>query len=137
MTPELIRRALRFAISGLLVTGVHVLVAIGFIRFVSPVPTLANGVAFLVATTLSYAINTMWSFSSPMNGRNILRFVSVSMAGLFLAVVVSGAAQYYELNYIVGIGLVAFTVPPVTFLLHNFWTYRKTCRKSIADLIRS
>ena len=36
----------------------------------------------------------------------------------------SGAAQYYGLHYWYGIGLVVCIVPPVTFLLHNFWTYK-------------
>ena len=121
---ELTKQAKRFAISGLLVTGLHVLVATAFIRFILEAPSLANGIAFVVATVFSYMINTMWSFSSPLHGRNLLRFVLVSLVGLFLAVAVSGAAQYYNLHYMYGISLVVCTVPPVTFFLHSFWTYR-------------
>lgn len=121
---KLIKQAQRFAISGLLVTSLHVLVATCFINFVLAVPSLANGVAFVVATVFSYMVNTLWSFSSPLHRRNLLRFVLVSLVGLFLAVAVSGYAQYYNLHYIYGIGLVVCTVTPVTFLLHGFWTYR-------------
>jgi putative flippase GtrA len=121
---ELTRQAQRFAISGLLVTGLHVLVATCFINFVLDISSLANGVAFVVATAFSYMINTLWSFSSPLHRRNLLRFVLVSLVGCFFAVAVSGTAQYYDLHYMYGIGLVVCTVPPVTFLLHSFWTYR-------------
>lgn len=122
--PVLTRQALRFAISGLMVTGLHVLIATAFIQIILPVPSIANGVAFLVATVFSYLINTMWSFSSPLHGRNLFRFCVVSCIGLFLAMTISGTAQYYGLHYLYGIGLVVCIVPPTTFVLHNFWTYK-------------
>lgn len=124
LSPVLTRQALRFALSGLLVTGLHIFIATAFIQLVLPAPSLANGVAFGVATLFSYLINTLWSFSSPLHGRNLLRFCFVSFIGLFLAMAISGAAQYYGLHYWYGIGFVVCAVPPVTFLLHNFWTYR-------------
>jgi len=120
----LTRQALRFALSGLLVTGLHVLIATAFIQIILPAPSLANGVAFVVATVFSYLINTMWSFSSPLHGRNLIRFCIVSFIGLFLAMAISGIAQYFGLHYLYGIGFVVCIVPPVTFVLHNFWTYR-------------
>ena len=122
--PVLTKQAMRFAISGLLVTGLHVLIATAFIQFVLPAPSLANGVAFVVATVFSYWINTTWSFSRTLHGRNLVRFCIVSFAGLFLAMFISGVAQDYGLHYLYGIAFVACIIPPVTFLLHNFWTYR-------------
>ena len=119
-----IKQAVRFALSGLLVTGLHTIVAVAFIQIVSPTPALANGVAFLVATVFSYLINTTWSFSVTLHGKNLFRFICVSFIGLFLAMSISGAAQYYGLHYLYGILLVVCIVPAVTFLLHSFWTYR-------------
>ncbi|MBK8376032.1 MAG: GtrA family protein [Sphingomonadales bacterium] len=124
LSPVFMKRALRFAASGLLVTILHVVIATLFIEMVRPVPSLANGVAFLMATIISYVINTTWSFSSPLQGKNLFRFCLVSAVGLFLAMGISGAAQFYGLSYCYGIGGVVLVVPPVTFLLHNFWTYR-------------
>jgi SAM-dependent methyltransferase/putative flippase GtrA len=120
----LTRQALRFALSGLLITGIHVFIATVFIQILLLAPALANGVAFVVATIFSYLINTTWSFSSPLRGRNLFRFCCVSFIGLFLSTAISGAAQYYGLHYWYGIAFVVFTIPPVSFLLHNFWTYR-------------
>lgn len=120
----LLRQAKRFVVSGLLVTGLHVLIATSFIRMVSPVPPLANGVAFIVATGFSYFVNTLWSFSRPLDGKNMRRFVLVSVVGCFLAMTVSGLADFLDMHYGIGIVWVAVTVPPVTFLLHRFWTYR-------------
>ncbi|MBK5345535.1 GtrA family protein [Pseudomonas sp. TH49] len=120
----LIQRGLRFAVTGLFVTALHALVAVLFIHFVAPQPPLANGVAFAVATVVSYVINTTWSFSARLHGRTLLRFLSVSACGFLLAMFVAWAAQMAGLNYLLGIVAVALTIPAFTFVLHNFWTYR-------------
>ncbi|MGE8144245.1 GtrA family protein [Pseudomonas frederiksbergensis] len=119
-----IKRALRFAVTGVFVTALHAVVAVLFINFVVPLPPLANGVAFAVATVVSYLINTTWSFSARLHGRTLLRFMLVSGAGFLLAMFVAWAAQIAGLNYLLGIGAVALTLPAFTFVLHNFWTYR-------------
>lgn len=120
----LTKQALRFALTGVVITGLHVLIATAFIQSGLLTPYLANGVAFVGATMVSYLINTAWSFSSPLHGKNLLRFCIVSSVGLFSAMTISGAAQYYELHYWYGIGLVACIVPGLTFLLHSLWTYK-------------
>jgi len=122
--PLLTRQASRFALSGLLVTGLHAAIATAFIQLVLPAPSLANGVAFMASAIFSYLIHTMWTFSSPLHGRNLFRFCIVSTIGLFLAMAISGAAQNYGLHYGYGIGFVVCVVPPVTFLLQKYWTYR-------------
>jgi len=122
--PVITRRALRFAITGLLATGLHAVVAIVFIKQILNVPAIANGVAFVVATLVSYILNTMWTFSHLLQGRTLYRFCAVSCIGLGLAMLVSGVAQYWGLNYLWGILFVVLTVPPVTFVMHSLWTYR-------------
>jgi len=126
MTRELKVQARRFAASGVVATGVHVALATGFIRFVLMEPALANGIAFVIATVFSYTVNTLWSFSNTLTGTNFLRFSLVSLVGLTLTMLISGTAQYYGLHYMYGISLVVCMVPPTTFLLHKFWTYRKS-----------
>lgn len=110
--------------TGLFVTALHAVVAVLFIHFVMPMPPLANGVAFAVATVVSYLINTTWSFSARLHGRTLMRFMTVSGAGFLLAMFVAWVAQLAGLNYLLGIGAVALTIPAFTFVLHNFWTYR-------------
>jgi putative flippase GtrA len=120
----LIQRGLRFAVTGLLVTALHALVAVLFINSIAAQPPLANGVAFAVATVVSYVINTTWSFSARLHGRTLRRFLLVSTGGFFLAMFVAWAAQIAGLPYLLGIVAVALTIPAFTFVLHNFWTYR-------------
>ncbi|MDR6609514.1 putative flippase GtrA [Pseudomonas synxantha] len=120
----MIQRGFRFAVTGLFVTALHALVAVLFINFVVAHPPLANGVAFAVATVVSYVINTTWSFSARLHGRTLLRFLLVSAGGFLLAMFVAWVAQMAGLHYLLGIGAVALTIPAFTFVLHNFWTYR-------------
>ncbi|MDO7899747.1 GtrA family protein [Pseudomonas citrulli] len=124
MHSPLLRRALRFALTGLFVTAIHVVAAVSFMHLVLANPPLANGFAFLVATLVSYLINTLWSFSSQLRGRTLGRFVVVSVGGFWLAMLVAWVAQGAGLDYRAGIAAVALVIPVFTFILHNFWTYR-------------
>ncbi|MES2535663.1 MAG: GtrA family protein [Pseudomonadota bacterium] len=118
------KRAIRFACTGLFVTGVHALIVIMFMRFLMPHPPLANGVAFIGATLISYVINTTWSFSSRLNGKTFSRFVVVSVFGFLLAMLIAWIAQDLGFDYLIGLCAVALTMPPITFFLHNFLTYQ-------------
>lgn len=124
LASPLLKKAVRFGISGLVVTLVHAAIAASLIETVLPRPALANGIAFAVATLLSYLINTYWSFSQAPAPANLLRFVVVALLGLCLAMSVAGLAASLGLSYWVGIGCVVLVVPPVTFLTHALWTYR-------------
>lgn len=124
---SMVRKSLRYAVTGVLVTLTHTLIAVASIRHLGIAPPAANGIAFVLATLLSYAINTVWSFSAPLHGRTLGRFLVVSAIGLLLAIGVAESALRLGLHYLAGIAAVALTVPPVTFLLHACWTYR-SCR---------
>lgn len=121
----LVQRATRFAVTGVFVTLVHVAVATAWIRLVSPFPALANAIAFLVATGVSYVINTLWSFSSDMAQHVLFRFFVVALVGLSLSAGVSHVVDMLGFSYPYGIAAVVCVMPPVNFLLHNFWTYRQ------------
>lgn len=119
-----LQKLFRFGLSGLMVTGLHALVATMAITMLQLSPATANGLAFLIATLCSYQLNTRWSFSAVVEQKNFYRFCFVSAIGLFLAVSISGTAEYFGFNYLIGIGMVICIVPIVSFLLHYFWTYR-------------
>lgn len=124
LASPLVRRALRFGVTGIGVTALHVVIAASLINMMALRPALANGAAFIVATLTSYLINTFWSFSQTPAPTNLVRFIIVSLLGLGIAMAVSGTAEAWGFPYWVGIAAVVLTVPPTTFLLHAFWTYR-------------
>lgn len=120
----LLRRGLRFALTGLLSTAVHVTVASLLIELAGSHPAAANGAAFVASVFVSYWVNTLWSFSQRPSRESFLRFVVVCCAGFVLAVGLSGFAAWMQWHYLVGIGLVVLAVPPLNFLMHHSWTYR-------------
>ncbi|WP_426700419.1 GtrA family protein [Rhodanobacter sp. Col0626] len=115
---------MRFGFTGLLATGIHVAVAVALITRLGVFPYVANPIAFLTATGFSYATNTLWSFSSRMSHRTLLRYACVAAFGCIATTAVAAAAEAAHLDYRVGILLVIALVTPATFVLHSLWTYR-------------
>lgn len=117
-------RIFRFAITGVFVTLVHVVVATLWILWVTHDPSLANAIAFIVATLVSFVINTFWSFSSEMSSLILVKYVTVAFVGLFLSAGVAWAVDQMGFSYPYGIAAVVFVMPPANFVMHHFWTYR-------------
>ncbi len=115
----------RFLVTGVLNTLCHAVVAVAMIELAHAGPTLANVVAFVIATAMSYLINTLWSFSHRISGVTLLRFILVSLVGVGITAAVAHTAAALGAHYLVGILCVALTNAPVTYLLHRFWTYRR------------
>lgn len=128
-----LKRAARFGLTGVFITLLHALVAVFIIRYFYGSPALANGVAFICATLVSYLINTYWSFSARMNRTTLLRFLTVSFFGFLLAMLVARIAEKLGLHYLEGIAAVACIIPVVTFVLHNFWTYRSDAYETLGS----
>jgi putative flippase GtrA len=115
---------MRFGVSGVISTAVHVIVAITLIEALGAGSVLANAIAFCTATPCSYLLNTLWSFSARVHRTSLARFVSVSVFGLLLTTAVARTVEWLGGNHWMGIAAVVLIVPPTTFLLHRYWTYR-------------
>lgn len=118
-------RLVRFAVTGLGATLIHIVAASVLIEQQQVKPNMANGCAFIMATLFSYLVNTYWSFSSVMNAKNVTRFWITSIVGLVLAVALSSLADLLSFHYLVGIAMVVITVPIISFLIHSNWTFRQ------------
>ena len=117
-------RIFRFAATGIFVTLVHVVVATLWILWVNHEPSLANAIAFIVATLVSFLINTFWSFSSEMSALVLAKYVTVALVGLFLSAGVAWVVDQMGFSYPYGIAAVVCVMPPANFAMHHFWTYR-------------
>jgi len=121
---SLLKRTLRFGLTGLFVTGLHFSIATLFVNYIQHNPSLANGVAFCIATIVSYLMHTLWSFSAKLHGKTLIRFIMVSVFGLCLSIIIPWVVQQLGFGYVVGTAAVVLILPVVNFLLHNFWTYK-------------
>ncbi len=123
--PVVWQRAVRFGVTGLLNTAVHVVTASLWIHAVHTNPSLANGIAFIVATLFSYAMNTWWTFATTFSKNTLARFSVVALIGLPLSAGIAGVVDWLGYGYAYGIAAVVCIMPPVNFLLHYFWTYQQ------------
>jgi len=117
-------QAVRFALVGVGVTLIHVLVAVWLIDACGQPLVVANGAAFVVATLASYTMNTLWSFGRKLEVISLARFISVSFVGFLATLGISALTESMDLPYPVGIALVVLLVPGISFMLHRIWTYR-------------
>jgi putative flippase GtrA len=134
MTSALLRRVVRFSISGVLVTLVHIASAMVWLHWISTSSGLANGFAFTVATVFSYCIHTLWSFSAVMERRVFAKFAVVAMLGLGLSAGVGHLVQWLGFSYEYSIAAVVLIMPPYNFVAHHFWTYAKSPSQSSTPL---
>jgi len=115
---------LRFAMVGVATTLIHVTVAVGIIEGKQWHPSIANGVAFVVANLFSYAANTHWSFEAKMSMYSWYRFVTVSLVSGLLTVAISWLVAAAGGPYLLGILLVITVIPTLNYLGHRYFTYR-------------
>jgi putative flippase GtrA len=125
MSARVSKQAILFAIVGVLTTLLHVAVAVSVIRTFTAPAWLANGVAFVVATSFSYVVNASVTFGSRPAGRSLLRYFVVAIVGLLLAMAISALADRAGLSYLAGIACVVVAVSGGTFIAHRNWTYAK------------
>jgi len=117
-------RLARFGLSGLCSTALHVLIASAMYALLDATQVLANAVAFVGATAFSYLANTLWSFSSTVHSRNLVRYLTVALAGFTETMGLARAAELLDVPRGWAIVAIALLIPPTMFVLHRVWTYR-------------
>lgn len=118
------RSLVKFGVTGILATLIHVLVVTTLVEILQADVGIANGLAFVAATIFSSYINTVWSFNATMTRSVVVRFWMVAVVGACLAVLIAKLFEFGGFHYLAGIAGVVLIVPPISFVLHKLWTYR-------------
>ena len=118
----------RFGLVGLLATVVHIAIVWVLLALTNITPVLANTLAFMVAFSISFVGNYLWTFRSPGSPRRaILRFFVIA-ASAFIA-------NTLVLAFLVGKGwfspvvsaiLSASLVPAVSFFASRLWGFERS-----------
>ena len=58
------------------------------------------------------------------HARNATRFLAVTLAGFVETLLLARAAGAFDVSRAMSVVVIALLIPPTTFLLHRFWTYR-------------
>lgn len=122
----MLQQMIKFGVAGLTATAIHTCTLLFLVEKLGMEPVLASIPAFLMALLISFLINHHWTFTATGGyGRHFPRYVVVSAAGLVLNILIMyGAVALMKMSYLVGLTLVILTVPPASYTLQRYWTFR-------------
>lgn len=126
MAVSVLSRLINFGLIGIGVTAVHVILATSLIELLFAGPAVANGIAFIIAACVSFIANARFTFKTGLDGRSFVRFVLVTVICGGLSAGIAGGVEAQGLDYRIGIAAVVVIAPPLTFLFHNFWSFRRS-----------
>ena len=115
---------LKFGVTGIAVTLIYFFLAVTLVEVSALSSLLSNVIAFIVSTAMSYLINSMWSFGSPLGGVRLYRFIVVSIFCAFIVLTITIACDLIGAHYLYGVFAIVFVVPVISFIIHNKWTFR-------------
>ena len=85
----------------------------------------ANVVAYIVASSFSFWMNSRWSFQRKPGVRNYARFQLVSVLGLISSATLGHLGDHFGWHFLVTVFMIVLTVPVISFLLHRSYTFSK------------
>ena len=117
---------IRFGLVGVANTVVHAGVVIALMEVFAPPAFLANGVAFVFANLMSYALNSRFTFNAPVSYSGYRRFLLVSLVSLALTLLITSLVEYLRWHYGVGLAVAILLVPILNYLVMKIWAFAPT-----------
>lgn len=108
---------LRFALIGVINTGLHFILLVFMVEKMKFPPPPANAVAFLLANLFSYFANSRFNFRVGISSKRYILFFGTSLIGVVVAYGLSAAVERLGGHYLVGFALLIVVMPPVNYLL--------------------
>lgn len=117
----------RFAVIGLIATGVHVLAASLSHYAFGLSPLMANFVGFLFAWSVSFAGHYFWTFDKLATMRQAMpRFFLISICGFGLnQAIVWFVVEVLGRSFALAMVLAVIIIPAASFLSSKFWAFRR------------
>lgn len=113
-----------FSLIGVVNTLLHLMVVTGLVELFSVHPIPANGMAFITANLFSFWANSRWSFRAAVTRQRYMRFLAVSLLGLFVSLLAIAVSEALQWHYLAGVLLSFVFLPLITFLAHRHWTWK-------------
>ena len=108
---------LRFALIGVINTGLHFILLVFMVEKMKSPPPLANAIAFLIANFFSYFANSRFNFRVGISSKRYILFLGTALIGVIIAYGLSAAVERFGGHYLVGFALLIVIMPPVNYLL--------------------
>jgi putative flippase GtrA len=113
----------RFCVVGAINTSIYVAVAaIGMGAF-GLTQLLSNAIAYTVASSFSFFVNSVWSFAVSPRAHRYARFQLVGLIGMGVCVALGHAGDKLHWPYAITVLATALIAPLVSFLAHRWYTF--------------
>lgn len=116
---------IRFGGVGILNTAIHTVVAILAVETLSVWPPVGQALGFITSNLFSYIVNALVTFRMPVSLAGYVKFLSISLTTLLVALALSTTVQMLGLNYLIGLALFVLLNPLISFTMHCLVTFRK------------
>jgi putative flippase GtrA len=115
----------RYALVGVLNTALHLTIFGLLTQNFGLSQLLSNVAAYLVASSFSFVVNSIWSFRVKPQARRFARFQVVGLMGLLASALTGHMGDVFGWHYVVTVLLTAGIVPLLSFLAHRSYTYSR------------
>ena len=114
-------RLVRYAIVGVVSTGIYIIAAFFLIYFVDDSIFSSNIFGFACAFLFSYLAQSKFVFNSNISFNKASKFFLVQFVSLLLAIGLTNLTQ--GLNAYFNVLLIVIMLPLITFIIHRLWTF--------------
>ncbi|OCX21833.1 GtrA family protein [Pseudomonas graminis] len=118
-----LHKFIKFAMVGLLNTGIHIAAVYLLVEQAAVEPPLANAIAFLCANAFSYLMNSMWTFKARKELKVYLKFLTVSTVGLAISWTCVYCTRFFDINYMYGVVASVFVVAIASYWLNSRFVF--------------
>jgi putative flippase GtrA len=117
---------IRFSVVGILNTILYVATLTFAIEIFDLRQSISNTLAYLIASSFSFFINSTWSFRVRPQLRRYGRFQLVGLLSLMVCAIVGHMGDVFCWHYMVTVLVTGLVVPFISFLAHRHYTFSKT-----------
>lgn len=117
---------LRYAIVGLIGTGLHTSILVLLVENFSLNPLFSTSTGFIASFIVSYCLNYKWTFRSQLGHFGVLiRYFAVSISGLVLNLLIMFTiVNILKSWYIIGQIISIIVIPISNYLLNSRWSFK-------------
>ncbi|KQQ65594.1 hypothetical protein ASF84_25130 [Pseudomonas sp. Leaf127] len=114
-----------FAVIGVCNTLIHAAAVVVCVELLHFSPTLANGVAFMLANLVSYFLNSTYTFKTSISLYKYYRFFVASLLSLGLTLLIAYIGTLLQVHYLFSLLAAIFIVPVLNFFVLKAWAFAK------------
>ncbi len=119
------RQIAGFMLSGILASAVYSGTIVGLVEVAGVAVMAATAIGFVAGTLMAWFANSRLTFREPLRAATLARFTAVRLLALVLNLGIMQGTLWMGFPYGVGIAATLVLLPPVNFLLHRLWTFRR------------